>query len=154
MLKGLTSQFTNSVTPMPRMCLPTSRMAEKSTLSSIGMIITQINTPTGKLTCGHFHAANGLKHVWQQLPKRNARDDAQKHPHRQIALKHAHRCASRKFAGHFTLGTHGSRSLFRQLLQPLHADRLLFQERYQRIATGVAGRNGLNLTQLVVSSCL
>ena len=47
---GLTSQFTNSVTPMPRMCWRTSCRAPKSTFTSIGMIITQINRPTGRFT--------------------------------------------------------------------------------------------------------
>ncbi|OIQ64486.1 hypothetical protein GALL_539640 [mine drainage metagenome] len=51
MENGLTSQLTNSVTPMPRTCWRTSCSAEKSTLTSIGMIITQISKPTGKFTC-------------------------------------------------------------------------------------------------------
>jgi hypothetical protein len=45
--KGFTSQFTNSVTPMPLTCWRTSCSAPKSTLTSIGMIITQISRPTG-----------------------------------------------------------------------------------------------------------
>ena len=48
---GLTNQFTKSVTPMPRHWLLTCVMAAKSILTSIGMIITQISTPTGRLTC-------------------------------------------------------------------------------------------------------
>ena len=51
MVKGLTSQLTNSVTPMPFTCWRISPSAPKSTFTSIGMIITQINTPTGKFTC-------------------------------------------------------------------------------------------------------
>ena len=47
---GLTAQFTNSVTPMPRQCSLTWLRAPKSTLSSIGTIMTQINRPTGRLT--------------------------------------------------------------------------------------------------------
>ena len=47
---GLTAQFTNSVTPMPRQCCLTCDSDAKSTLSSIGMIMTQINRPTGRLT--------------------------------------------------------------------------------------------------------
>jgi hypothetical protein len=46
----LTAQFTNSVTPMPRQCALTWCSAPKSTFSSIGMIITQISRPTGRLT--------------------------------------------------------------------------------------------------------
>lgn len=48
--KGLTAQLMNSVTPMPRQCCLTWPSAPKSTLSNIGMIITQIRTPTGRLT--------------------------------------------------------------------------------------------------------
>ena len=48
--KGLTAQLTNSVTPMPRQCWRTWCSAPKSTFSSIGMIITQISSPTGRLT--------------------------------------------------------------------------------------------------------
>ena len=47
---GLTAQFTNSVTPMPRQCRLTWPSAPKSTFSSIGTIITQISKPTGRLT--------------------------------------------------------------------------------------------------------
>jgi len=47
---GLTAQFTNSVTPMPRQCCLTWPSAPKSTLSSIGITITQISRPTGRLT--------------------------------------------------------------------------------------------------------
>ncbi len=47
---GFTSQFTASVTPMPRRCDFTWPSAPKSIFSSIGMIITQISTPTGRFT--------------------------------------------------------------------------------------------------------
>src|SRR5579883_3125738 len=47
---GLTAQFTNSVTLMPRQCRLTWLSAAKSTLSSIGTIITQMSRPTGRLT--------------------------------------------------------------------------------------------------------
>ena len=50
MLKGFTSQFTNSVTPMPRTWPRTLCSAVKSTFISIGMIITQTSSPTGTLT--------------------------------------------------------------------------------------------------------
>ena len=50
MVKGLTSQLTNSVTPMPFTCWRISPSAPKSTFTSIGMIITQISRPTGRLT--------------------------------------------------------------------------------------------------------
>ena len=47
---GLTAQFTNSVTPMPRQCSRTWPSAAKSILASIGMIMSQISTATGRLT--------------------------------------------------------------------------------------------------------
>ncbi len=47
---GFTAQFTNSVTPIPRQCRRTSPSAAKSTFISIGMIISQISTATGRLT--------------------------------------------------------------------------------------------------------
>ena len=50
MENGFTSQFTNSVTPMPRMWWRTSPKAAKSTLSSMGMIMTQMSRPTGRFT--------------------------------------------------------------------------------------------------------
>ena len=59
--KGFTSQFTNSVTPMPLTWLRTSCSAPKSTLTSIGMIITQISRPTGRLT----RATSSLPSNWK-----------------------------------------------------------------------------------------
>ena len=50
MENGLTAQLMNKVTPMPRQCSLTRCSAPKSTLSSIGMIISQISTATGRLT--------------------------------------------------------------------------------------------------------
>ena len=50
MLKGLTSQLMQTVTAMPRHCSATRCSAPKSTLSSIGTIISQISTATGMLT--------------------------------------------------------------------------------------------------------
>jgi hypothetical protein len=47
---GFTAQLTKSVTPMPLTCWRSSDMAEKSTFSNIGMIISQIRTATGRLT--------------------------------------------------------------------------------------------------------
>ena len=47
---GLTSQLTASVTPMPLRWPLTWCSAPKSIFSSIGMIITQISRPTGRLT--------------------------------------------------------------------------------------------------------
>ena len=47
---GFTPQFTNSVTPTPFQCLRTSCNDWKSIFSSIGRIISQISTATGRLT--------------------------------------------------------------------------------------------------------
>ena len=47
---GFTSQLMTSVTPMPLTCPFTWLSAPKSIFSSIGMIITQISRPTGRLT--------------------------------------------------------------------------------------------------------
>ena len=51
MEKGFTAQFTATVTAMPRQCRRTSCIARKSIFISIGMIITQMSAPTGRLTC-------------------------------------------------------------------------------------------------------
>ena len=47
---GLTPQLMNKVTPMPRQCSLTWASAAKSIFISIGMIISQISTATGRLT--------------------------------------------------------------------------------------------------------
>lgn len=51
MLNGLTNQLIPTVTAMPRHCSATRCSAPKSTLISIGTIISQISTATGMLTC-------------------------------------------------------------------------------------------------------
>jgi hypothetical protein len=50
MLNGLTNQLMPTVTAIPRHCSATRCSAPKSTLSSIGTIISQISTATGMLT--------------------------------------------------------------------------------------------------------
>ncbi len=50
MENGLTAQLTSSVTPMPRQCRRTSPSAAKSIFISIGTIMSQISTATGRLT--------------------------------------------------------------------------------------------------------
>ena len=92
---GFTAQFTKSVTPMPRQCWRTCCNAPKSTFSSIGMIITQMSRPTGKLTfaiSSRPMAWNGRR---EGLAEQDAGDDAKEHPERQIALEGAHRRRSR-----------------------------------------------------------
>ena len=51
MLNGLTSQFTPTVTAIPRHCRRTWPSEARSTRSSIGTIIAQMSTATGRLTC-------------------------------------------------------------------------------------------------------
>ncbi len=65
--KGLTAQFTKSVTPMPRQCCLTCDSDAKSTFNSIGMIMIQISRPTGRLTFAismRPMAWNGPGSIW------------------------------------------------------------------------------------------
>ena len=48
--KGFTSQLMPTVAAMPRQWLPTWRRAPRSIFSSMGTIISQISTATGRLT--------------------------------------------------------------------------------------------------------
>ena len=48
--KGFTAQLTKRVTPIPRQCRPTWPRAAKSMRRSIGTIISQTRTATGRLT--------------------------------------------------------------------------------------------------------
>ena len=100
---GLTTQLTNSVTPMPRKCCRTSCSAPKSTFSSIGMIITQMSRPDRQVDLRHLHAADGLERAREHLAERDADDDAQEHPDRQVALEDAHRRAGGLLRCDFTL---------------------------------------------------
>ena len=50
MEKGFTAQLMKSVTPTPRQCWRTSPNEPKSIFSSMGMIISQTSTATGRLT--------------------------------------------------------------------------------------------------------
>jgi hypothetical protein len=64
---GLTAQLMNSVTPMPRQCSLTWCRAPTSIFSSIGTIISQISTATGRLTLATSAepiAWNGPGHQW------------------------------------------------------------------------------------------
>ena len=47
---GFTAQLMNRVTPMPRQCRRTWPSAPKSTLTSMGITMTQISSPTGRFT--------------------------------------------------------------------------------------------------------
>jgi hypothetical protein len=58
----------NSVTPMPRQCRRTSPMAAKSTLISMGMIISQISSATGRLTCAISAAATAWNSAGRRCP--------------------------------------------------------------------------------------
>ena len=87
---GLTSQLMPTVTAMPRQCCPTCPSAAKSIFSSIGTIISQTSTATGRLTCATSAAPMAVNGAGQQWPS-DAGDDAQRHPERQIPLEHAER---------------------------------------------------------------
>ncbi len=93
--KGLTAQLMNSVTPIPRQCRRTSAMAAKSTLTSIGTIISQISAATGRFTCAHFRRADGMERLREQVPQPDAHDDAGGDPKGQVTLKKGHPAVSR-----------------------------------------------------------
>ena len=88
---GLTAQLMNSVTPMPRQCSVTWCSAPKSIFSSIGMIISQISTATGRLTWATSARADRLERRRQPVAERDAGDDAERHPERQVALEQTER---------------------------------------------------------------
>ena len=69
MENGLTAQLMNRVTPMPRQCSRTLPMAAKSTLTSMGMIISQISAATGRLTCASSAAPIAWKTAGNQWPR-------------------------------------------------------------------------------------
>ena len=54
------------------------------------MIISQTSTATGRLTCATVAAPSAWNSAGQRLPERDAGDDAERHPERQIALENAH----------------------------------------------------------------
>ena len=63
--KGLIAQLISNVTPIPRQCSVTWCRAPKSTFSSIGTIISQISTATGRLT----RATSALPISWKGAGK-------------------------------------------------------------------------------------
>ena len=69
----------DSVADAAPVCLTWPR-APKSTLSSMGMIITQIQQAHGQVDLSHFRAADGLEHARRELAERDTGDDAQQHP--------------------------------------------------------------------------
>ena len=77
---GFTSQFTTSVTPMPRQWRRTSWSDPKSIFMSIGMIMTQMSSPTGMLTWATSMRPISLEQSRRDLAERDARDDAQADP--------------------------------------------------------------------------
>ena len=70
MENGLTSQLMNSVTPMPFLCCSTSAMAPKSIFMSMGMIMSQISTATGRLTSATLTPPIAWKTPGASLPSR------------------------------------------------------------------------------------
>ena len=79
MLNGFTSQLIPTVTAMPRHCSATRCSAAKSTLSSIGTIISQISTATGMLTWARVNRPSS-ETAPAQPAEPDAGDDAQRHP--------------------------------------------------------------------------
>ena len=69
MLNGLTSQLIPTVTAMPRHCSATRCNAPKSTLSSIGTIISQISTATGILTSAKVIRPSAWKGTGTRRPR-------------------------------------------------------------------------------------
>ena len=69
MLKGLTSQLMPTVTAIPRHCSATRCSAPKSTLSSIGTIISQISTATGMLTSATVMRPSAWKGAGSRRPR-------------------------------------------------------------------------------------
>ena len=57
------------------------------------MIITQISSPTGRLTLASSMRPMRLEQIRERLPGSDADDDADEHPDREVALEHAHRRA-------------------------------------------------------------
>ena len=51
--------------------------------------IEALNVADRQIDLRVLHAANGLEDVGQGLPKQDAGDDAQEHPHRQVTLEDA-----------------------------------------------------------------
>ena len=70
MENGFTPQLMNSVTPTPFQCCLTSSSERKSILSSIGRIINQINTATGKLTLATSMAPSDSNQEGRNRPSR------------------------------------------------------------------------------------
>ena len=91
MLKGLTSQLMPTVTAIPRHCSVTRCKAPKSTLSSIGTIISQISTATGILTWATFIRPSAWKGAGQKLAEHDPSDDAERDPQGQVALEQTQR---------------------------------------------------------------
>ena len=107
MENGLTAQLMNSVTPMPRQCSRTLPMAAKSTLTSMGMIISQIRAATGRLTCASSAAPIAWKTAGKPVAEGDARDDAERDPEGEVAFEDGHFLRSTGRCG--TEGTGGNR---------------------------------------------
>ena len=68
MVKGLIAQLTKRVTAMPRQCTRTSRKAPKSIFISIGTIISQTSSATGRLTCASVAWPSAAKGAGENRP--------------------------------------------------------------------------------------
>ncbi len=89
MVNGLTPQFMNSVTPMPRQCSVTCRRAVKSIFISIGMIINQISTATAGSRSRPRRCRRPAT-TWNDIADRHPGDDAQRDPDREVAFEQVH----------------------------------------------------------------
>src|SRR5579875_1339621 len=68
MENGFTAQLIKSVTPIPRQCSRTCPRAVKSIFTSIGMIMSQMRTATGRLTCAISAAPIAWKMFGRKCP--------------------------------------------------------------------------------------
>ena len=86
MENGLTSQLTNSVTPMPRTCSRTSLSALKSTFTSIGMIITQIEHAYGQVAWPP-PCARSREQAREMMSRGRAASDCRRRPMPSVTLE-------------------------------------------------------------------
>ena len=94
---GLTSQLTPDGGGDAAPVLPDLAAARaRSIFSSIGTIISQTSTATGRLTCATVASPSAWNDAGHDLAERDAGDDAQRDPERQVALENAHRRALRR----------------------------------------------------------
>ena len=87
---GFTAQLMKSVTPMPRQCSLTCDNAAKSIFTSMGMIISQIRTATGRLTLAISAEPIDVEDGGKEVPERDPGNDAKSDPDGEIAFESGH----------------------------------------------------------------